>query len=116
MLSDLEVRRRAHRLVASPDVAGHPTGGAVDVTLRIDGQDLDMGSGVADFSAVDRIGVFSRAVATDVQQRRLLLRQVMLSAGFAPFDGEWWHFSYGDREWASYYGHPLALYHHCEKP
>ena len=27
----------------------------------------------------------------------------MVSEGFAPFYGEWWHFSYGDREWAAFY-------------
>jgi D-alanyl-D-alanine dipeptidase len=40
----------------------------------------------------------------------MLLRSVMLQAGFAPFDGEWWHFSYGDREWAYYYKKKYALY------
>ncbi|QQR69366.1 MAG: hypothetical protein IPI58_01405 [Alphaproteobacteria bacterium] len=34
----------------------------------------------------------------------------MTSVGFAPFDGEWWHFSYGDREWAKYYGRSHAIY------
>ncbi len=34
----------------------------------------------------------------------------MLTAGFAPFDGEWWHFSFGDREWARFYGAENALY------
>jgi D-alanyl-D-alanine dipeptidase len=34
----------------------------------------------------------------------------MVAAGFAPFYGEWWHFSYGDREWAAVYGEPAALY------
>jgi D-alanyl-D-alanine dipeptidase len=28
--------------------------------------------------------------------------------GLAPFDGEWWHFSYGDREWAKYYEEEAA--------
>jgi D-alanyl-D-alanine dipeptidase len=34
----------------------------------------------------------------------------MLGVGFAPFDGEWWHFSYGDKEWAAYYNKPNAVY------
>jgi D-alanyl-D-alanine dipeptidase len=34
----------------------------------------------------------------------------MTSVGFAPFDGEWWHFSYGDREWAYFYKKKNALY------
>ena len=34
----------------------------------------------------------------------------MLEQEFAPYDGEWWHFSYGDREWAFYYKKEKALY------
>ena len=36
----------------------------------------------------------------------------MVAEGFAPFDGEWWHFSYGDREWAAFYGLSQTLYAH----
>ncbi len=39
-----------------------------------------------------------------------MLRNVMVSVGFAPFDGEWWHFCYGDKEWAVYYNKPAACY------
>lgn len=40
----------------------------------------------------------------------MLLRDCMLRVGFAPFDGEYWHFSYGDREWAFLTGAPASLY------
>lgn len=40
----------------------------------------------------------------------MLLRDCMLTAGFAPYDGEWWHFSYGERDWAHYYKKPNAIY------
>ena len=43
-------------------------------------------------------------------KNRMLLRAVMMSAGFAPFVGEWWHFSYGDKEWAKYVGNEVAPY------
>jgi len=44
------------------------------------------------------------------------LREAMVRAGFAPFNGEWWHFSYGDPEWAALWGEPAALYKQLEKP
>ena len=34
----------------------------------------------------------------------------MLEEGFAPYDGEWWHFSFGDKEWAFYYKKDKALF------
>lgn len=103
--SDLEIHERAHMLSASPDVAGHPTGGAVDLTIL----GLDMGTKIADFSS-SLIRTFHPDLTNEQRANRELLRVVMMKAGFAPFDGEWWHFSYGDREWAAYYGKPHAIY------
>ncbi len=34
----------------------------------------------------------------------------MTAAEFAPFWGEWWHYSFGDCEWATYYEKPNAIY------
>jgi D-alanyl-D-alanine dipeptidase len=97
-------------LIAYPPVAGHPTGGAVDVTLVTDGFDIDMGGVIADFSDEERIRTFSNSVTAFQKENRLMLRELMLSHGFAPFDGEWWHFCFGDREWAAYYGEKAAIY------
>lgn len=33
-----------------------------------------------------------------------------LEENFAPYYGEWCHFSYGDREWAAFYGQAKTLY------
>jgi len=41
---------------------------------------------------------------------RLLLHDLMIEAGFAPYYGEWWHFSYGDAEWAAFYEKSKTLY------
>lgn len=40
----------------------------------------------------------------------------MVEAGFAAFSGEWWHFSYGDREWAAIWNKAAALYQQAEEP
>lgn len=98
-----------HRSIAVPDVAGHPTGAAVDITL-VDafGKVVGMGTAPHDFSKDSYVG--SPFISAEAWKQRHVLRSAMLSAGFAPFDGEWWHFSYGDREWANYYQRPHAIY------
>jgi len=103
-----ELVEATHRRIAVPDVAGHPTGGAVDVQMLRDGILVEIGTPVWDFSR-DAF-TFSPFITREAWENRQLLRRAMMAAGFAPFDGEWWHFSYGDKEWARFYGHPGALY------
>lgn len=107
----IDLYEEIHRYVAVPSVAGHPTGGAVDIIIKdtATGESLDFGSRQYDFNTKDSY-TFSPFVTQKSRQNRIVLRQVMLAAGFAPFDGEWWHFSYGDKEWAFYYKKPNALY------
>lgn len=101
----------AHRFIAVPEVAGHPTGGAVDVTIldKKTRKTLDMGTKIYDFKTKD-IYTFSPFISKEQKKNRLLLRKCILRAGFAPFDGEWWHFSFGDKEWAYYYKKDFAIY------
>ncbi|GAB6901489.1 M15 family metallopeptidase [Kineosporia succinea] len=103
-----ELVEAAHRNVAVPSVAGYPTGGAVAVTLLRDEQPVDMGTPVMEANR-DSF-TFSPFVSREAWESRQLLRRAMMAADFAPFDGEWWHFSYGDKEWARYYRQPGALY------
>lgn len=106
-----ELYEEVHRYVAVPNVAGHPTGGAVDIIIvnKQTDKSIDFGSKQYDFSNKDCY-VFAPGISKRGQKNRQLLRDVMLAAGFAPFDGEWWHFSYGDREWAYYYKKKNAIY------
>lgn len=100
-----------HNFVAVPDVAGHITGGAVDITMTdMDGNPCNMGTNIADYSDEDRIKTYSELATSSQRRLRLILLNEMKAVGFAPFLGEWWHFSYGDKEWAAYYGKPAALY------
>lgn len=100
----------AHIFIAEPSVAGHPTGGAVDVALvdRETKNLLDMGTGLSDFR--DETLTFYPFISREAWSNRNVLRNMMVRAGFAPYDGEWWHFSYGDREWACYCHQPQACY------
>ncbi len=107
-----ELLAMTHRLVAVPEVAGHPAGAAVDIRPTQDGQPLDLGTDIWEF--VPDSYVFSPFISKDAKRNRMLLRNAMLAAGFAPYDGEWWHFSYGDKEWARYYGLSYANYGQLE--
>jgi D-alanyl-D-alanine dipeptidase len=107
--NQLERKRYVHKYsVAAPECAGHPTGGAVDVQITKNGTPLDFGTAIWIFGR-DTMS-FSPFASKEAQGNRLLLRSVMLDVGFAPFNGEWWHFSYGDQEWAAYYDRPNAVY------
>lgn len=109
LLNGVELDEATHRFVAAPEVAGHPTGGAVDLRIRRTAGDLlDMGTNLGDFS-FDTY-VFSPFITREAWHHRQILRACMLKAGFAPFDGEWWHFSFGDREWARYFNRSQAVY------
>jgi zinc D-Ala-D-Ala dipeptidase len=110
-LDDAELREAVHALCAVPEVAGHPTGGAVDVTaVGAGGAELDMGSPLAGFDDLALVPTFAPGLSQAQRDNRALLHDAMVAAGFAPFYGEWWHFSYGDREWAAFYEQPAALY------
>ena len=82
----------------------HSTGGAIDLTIADGaGKLIDMGceSDNMDVSASpefykDRIS--TESIIWD--DRRNLLKKVMLKFGFVQHPNEWWHFSYGDQLWA----------------
>lgn len=100
-----------HNFIAVPEVAGHPTGGAVDLTIiQKDGKELDMGTAIAEYIEPDKIKTFSDDLTPYQIKNRMLLHDLMVQQDFAPFYGEWWHFSYGDREWAIFYDRGRALY------
>lgn len=100
----LDLYEEIHRFVAVPTVAGHPTGGAIDITIINNNTDLFLDFGTIQYDyKTKNCYVFSPFISETAKKNRLLLRNILLMVGFAPFDGEWWHFSYGDREWAYYY-------------
>ena len=103
-----ELLAMTHRLVAVPEVAGHPAGAAVDIRITQNQQPLNFGTKMWEF--VNDSYTFSPYISKEAKRNRMLLRNCMIAAGFAPYDGEWWHFSYGDKEWARYTGDGYAKY------
>lgn len=107
-----ELLETVHRMVAVPDVAGHPTGGAVDVQITANDEPLDMGTPIWEFTVNSY--TFSPYITKEAWFNRQKLRGIMVEAGFTPFDGEWWHYSYGDPEWAAATGSQFAIYSQLE--
>lgn len=109
-LDDDSLNRLTHNFVAVPDVAGHPTGGAVDLTIvDTTGKELNMGNVIADYTDPEIIKTYATTNSSQIVNRKVL-HDAMIAQGFAPFYGEWWHFSYGDREWAAFYNKKEAPY------
>lgn len=98
---------------ASVDIAPHCTGGAIDLTI-IDkhGEKLDMGTSMGDHGKSTH--TYSNEILADQKVNRIMLLKVMEGVGFINFPGEWWHFSYGAREWAAYTGNEDSFYGNIE--
>jgi D-alanyl-D-alanine dipeptidase len=82
----------------------HSTGAAIDITLvNEQGETLDLGSEIDELSSRSFPDFYEDATTASeqvYQQRRNLLKTVMIEAGFRQHPQEWWHFSYGDQMWA----------------
>jgi D-alanyl-D-alanine dipeptidase len=109
--SEDDFLEKVHQGVAIPDLAGHPTGGAVDLTIFDNARQecLDMLSEIGDYNADEKMSWLAQGTPEQTENRQLLLN-LMVAEGFAPYWGEWWHYSYGDKEWAVYYNQPSAIY------
>ena len=77
--------------------SGHSRGATVDLT--IDG--LDMGSPWDFFGEISHVA--AQAAPPQARANRLLLRALMISEGFRPYDLEWWHFTLEDEPYADRY-------------
>ncbi|MEP7010751.1 MAG: M15 family metallopeptidase [Acidobacteriota bacterium] len=73
--------------------SGHSRGSTVDLTIVVlaDGSELAMGSPYDLFDPISWPD--SAKVSPEERAHRLLLREVMLRAGFKPYAQEWWHFT-----------------------
>lgn len=58
---------------------------------------------IVNFSDPQKIQTFSDEISGQQATNRKFLHDYMVGQGFSPFYGEWWHFSYGDREYGAIY-------------
>jgi zinc D-Ala-D-Ala dipeptidase len=103
----------ASKYVAPPNIAPHPTGGAIDLTLvDVNGSELDLGT---PYDAIpqetDNATFFDAAnISEEARKNRQILAHALQSVGFVNDFTEWWHWSYGDRYWAVMTQATQALY------
>lgn len=109
-LTGREVEAEARKYSAMPNGKGpHQTGGAVDVLIvDEDGVSLDFGTEYRGYG--NKVPMYSKSITPEQKRNRKMLRNIMQSAGFIYYPGEWWHYSFGDQTWASYTGNKYALY------
>ena len=90
--------------------SGHSRGSTVDLTLfdMSRGCDVDMG-GYFDFFG--DISHYEHPDLSEPQRKnRALLRDVMVGAGFSPYEYEWWHFTLAHEPYPdTYFGFPVSI-------
>lgn len=110
--SDDESLAFARQYVADPAIKlpPHCCGAAVDVDMydAATGQLVDFGCPMNTDGEISH--VYSNQINEIQKTNRETLRKALLDAGFAPNPNEWWHFSYGDQNWADFYKKPKAIY------
>ncbi|ARC92406.1 D-alanyl-D-alanine dipeptidase [Vibrio coralliilyticus] len=112
-LTICKLREKASEFIAPPEVAGHPTGGAVDVSLvNEQGDEVDLGCKYDQDSTESegRCYSFAMNLSKASHQNRQILFECMEKAGFVNYPFEWWHWSYGDKYWAAITKAPNALF------
>jgi D-alanyl-D-alanine dipeptidase len=110
-LQGSELWDRVTQFIADPELCPpHTTGGAVDLTLvhRDTHRELDMGTSVDEMT--DSAYTWSCDITDEQRKNRSLLYDAMARHGFVNVVSEWWHYSYGDSYWATFFQQPSALY------
>ena len=82
--------------------SGHSRGSTVDLTLTdASGAPLDMGTC---FDFMSERSHHGAAGLTEAQSRnRAMLRDMMIRAGFVPYENEWWHYRLADEPYPHTY-------------
>lgn len=83
--------------------SGHSRGSTVDLTLvdLATGEPLDMGTAWDFFG--EPSWVTWKGASAQQRSNRLLLRELMIKHGFAPYAKEWWHFRFRDEPYSDRY-------------
>jgi len=81
--------------------SGHSRGSTVDLTLTRDGVPLEMGTPFDFFD--ERSHTENPAIEGSAMANRLLLRSIMVGAGFSNYVNEWWHYTLVNEPWPDTY-------------
>lgn len=106
-----QLSEKANEGIANPYKigSGHQTGAALDLTICKDGKELDMGTPYLDTNN-PKTPTFSKEITPQQRENRKLLYSLMAVAGLVNYPLEWWHYSYGEHEWAVITNHKKTLF------
>lgn len=108
-----DIIEEASKYVAPPNVAPHPTGGAVDLSLiNSTGTELDLGTPFDAIPEETNYATYFEAknISEMARNNRQILAHALQSVGFVNYYTEWWHWSYGDKYWAIMTNTDYALF------
>ena len=110
-----KIKKMATNYVALPSSkkespSPHTTGGAVDLSIvNKKGKLLNMGTEFDTANKKSNINFYEKKYENNTKllkeentilKNRRLLYNVMISVGFTNFPKEWWHYDYGNQNWA----------------
>jgi D-alanyl-D-alanine dipeptidase len=79
--------------------SGHQACCAIDISLCDDnGVPYDMGTAMHEFNPMTK--TLSDRISNEAKNNRAILVEALESEGLINYPAEWWHFSYGDHQWA----------------
>lgn len=101
----ISIQHKMYKIVNNPEWVAQPTkgsnhnrGAAIDLSLADEnGNLLDMGGAFDDFSDVSRYSYAN--ISKEARANRKLLRNIMVRAGFSPYESEWWHFDFKQKRY-----------------
>lgn len=100
-LTDKQVEEIANNGIANPYKigSGHQTGGAIDITVCYNGIELDMGTTYLE-TENPKTKTDANGLSPKQFKNRHMLKSLMEGVGLVNYPLEWWHYSYGEHEWA----------------
>lgn len=109
--SKKKVLREVEKYVAPANgkfASGHMTGGAVDLRLWSKGRKLPLKSSKLTYQENARS--LQPKLPKYIQKNRRLMFDALANAGLSNYPKEYWHWSYGDIQWAKRAGEKTAIY------
>lgn len=89
--------------------SGHQACCAIDVSLcDKNGREYDMGTQCQEISPMSPTA--SEEISDEAKKNRCILVEALEAEGLVNYPSEWWHFSYGDHQWAFLLGKVEAFY------
>jgi D-alanyl-D-alanine dipeptidase len=110
-----QIEAQVRLVVAKPNpLANHNCGGAVDVTLLLNDEEIDMGTPYPNEALgsewYKKFPMLSLEITEEQRKHREILRTAMETEDFVWYPGEWWHYCWGDRMWAVYSNQTKCFY------